>query len=73
MPPANTVRPRYNIKGRATSIAQAQAITDGKHNKRKRGYELTQEGDMMDDSNAEIIDEVARKKRKEAEVSLRTS
>lgn len=50
-----TVRPRYNQKGRAASIA---AATDGSHNKRKREYEV-------DDSNAEIIDEEARKKKKE--------
>lgn len=63
-------KPRYNIKGRAASIAQAQIVSDGKHNKRKRGYELTQEGDIEDDSNAEIIDEVARKKRRDEEVCL---
>lgn len=50
-----TVRPRYNQKGRAASIA---AATDGSHNKRKREYEV-------DDSNAEIIDEEARKKKKD--------
>lgn len=52
------VRPRYNIKGRQASIAAA----DGSHNKRKREY-------IVDDSNAEVIDEAARKKRR-AEVSV---
>lgn len=51
------MRPRYNIKGRQASIAAA----DGAHNKRKRAY-------VVDDSNAEVIDEAARKKRR-AEVS----
>lgn len=51
------LRPRYNVKGRAASIA---AALDGSHGKRKREYVLGE-----DDSNAAIIDEVARKKRRE--------
>lgn len=55
-------RPRYNQKGRAASIAAHAAAAEGKHHKRKREYEV-------DDSNMEIIDEVARKKIKD-EVSI---
>lgn len=51
MPPSN--KPRYNIKGRAASIAALNPST------RKRGYEI-------DDSNEEIIDQVARKAKRDA-------
>lgn len=61
------VRPRYNIKGRQASIASAEAAAAGVHNKRKRAYDLNEDED--EDDNAEILDEEARKKRRE-EVSL---
>lgn len=53
MGPSN--KPRHNVKGRAASIAAAAASLDGS---RKRTYE-------MDDSNEEIIDQAARKERKD--------
>lgn len=52
MGPSN--KPRHNVKGRAASIAAAAASLDGS---RKRTYEM--------DSNEEIIDQAARKERKD--------
>lgn len=49
-------RPRYNVKGRAASIAKLDEKLAGS---KRKATEYN-----IDDSNAEIIDEVARKKQK---------
>lgn len=52
-------KPRHNIKGRLIT-----STSDGNQLKRKREY-------LLDDSNAEIIDPIARKKRREDEDAVK--